>query len=145
MGKETSRIKTLGRFQREHLDLNAPVPLVVVGVARVGGGRQGIVPAVANDFEFVGVELIFVHDCLADSVGTVVGKLADQVGWDDAFAAGVGIALDDDVGVAEPAGQLANFLQRLGNGPVIFRVEHGFVWLERNHYGFGQNLAGAGL
>ena len=100
------------RLQREDLDLDAPVLLVVLGVARVGAARQRIVPAVADHLELVRVELVLLHDGLAHRVGAVVGELADQVGGHDALAAGVGVALDDDVGVAEPAGQLADFLQR---------------------------------
>src|SRR5206468_4065597 len=63
----------------------------------------------------------------------------------DAFAAGVSVAFDDDVGIAEAASQLADFFQGTGNGGVILRVQDRFVRFEGDHHRFGQNLAGAGF
>jgi len=61
------------------------------------------------------------------------------------FAAGVGVALDDDIVIAEPAGEFANLIEGGRNGVVVIGVEHGFVRLERDHHGFGQDLARAGF
>ena len=117
----------------------------MVGVARVGAAGQRIVPAVADHLELVRVELVLLHDGLADGVGAVIGKLADQVRGDDAFAAGVGVALDNDVGIAEPAGEFADLFQRGGDGRVILRAKARLVRLEGNHHRLGQHLAGARL
>src|SRR5437899_8954267 len=102
----------------------------MLSVAWVSGTRQRIVPAVADHLELIGIELVLVHDRLSHSIGAIVGELADEVGRDNALAAGVGISLDDDIGIAEPAGQFANFLKRRWNRRVILRVEHIFIRLE---------------
>src|SRR5260370_4087192 len=101
----------------------------MLGVAWVSGACQRIVPAVADNLELVWIELVFVHDRLPHSIRAIIGELPDEVGRDDALAAGVSISLDDDIGITESAGQLANFLDRRWNRRVVLRVEHIFVRL----------------
>ena len=70
----------------------------LLGSVQPGSGLSQPLPTTLNLF---GSNLILVHDGPADGVGAVVGKLADEVNRDDALAAGVGVAFDDDVGIAE--------------------------------------------
>src|SRR5258706_9978772 len=90
------------RFERENFYLDSPISFVVLGVAWVCRGRQRIVPAVAHYFEFVRVELVFVHDGFSHGIGAIIRKLTHQVGGHDAFPAGVRISLNDDIGIAKP-------------------------------------------
>src|SRR5882724_12641072 len=101
----------------------------MLSVAWVSGARQRIVPAVAYNFELVGIELVLIHDRLSHCIRAIVGELPDEVGGDDTLAAGIGIALDDDIGIPKPAGQLANFLERRWNRGVILRIQHIFIRL----------------
>src|SRR6187455_1972841 len=94
------RIGYLFLLQREHLDLYAPVLLVVIDVAGVSHSRQRIIPTVANHFELVRIEFVLVQDSLAHRVGTIIGKLAHEVAGYNPLTAGVSVALDYDVGVA---------------------------------------------
>ena len=106
----------------------------MLGIAGVGASGQRIVPAIAHDFEFVRIEFVFVHDGAAHGVRAVVGKLAHEVRWHDAFAAGVSVAFDHDVGVAKRARQLADFLHHFWNRRVVVGIEHGLVRLKRNDH-----------
>jgi len=93
----------------------------MLGVGAIG---QRIIPAIADDLELVRVELVDFHDAPAHGVRAVVGELAHEIGGDNAFAAGVGVALDDDIGIAEPAGEFANLIEGGRNGVVVIGVEH---------------------
>src|ERR1044071_3012047 len=66
-------------LERKDFDLDTAVLFVVVRIARVGHAGHWIVPAIADDFEFVRVKLVFGKDAFAHGVSTVVGKLAHQV------------------------------------------------------------------
>lgn len=109
-------------FQREDLYLDSTILFVVLGVAGISATGQRIIPTIADDFEFVGIKFVFVHDRPANSVSAVIGKLADQVGGDDTFAAGVSIAFDDDVCIAELARELSDFFKSRWNRGIVIRV-----------------------
>jgi len=125
--------------------LDTAVPFVVVRIARVGHSRHRIVPAVADDLELVWIKLVFGQDAFAHRVSAVVGKLAHQVRRHDAFAAGVRVAFDHDVGIAKRARQLADFFHHFWNRRVVVGIEHRLVWLKGNDHGFGEDFAGIGF
>src|SRR5436190_12530916 len=99
------------------------------GIARISRVWQRIIPAIADNLELVRVKFVLFHDRFADRIGAVVGKLPDEIRRDDSFAAGVSVALDNDVSIAESARELADFLERRRDSRVVGGIEHRFIWL----------------
>src|SRR3954470_8194589 len=73
------RERALPLLKRKYFHLNAPILFIVFSIARICIARQRIIPTIADDFKFVGVQFIFFHDSLADRIVPIIGELAEQI------------------------------------------------------------------